>query len=89
MRDPTFDAIFISRPHSTWAKQASGFLTNSHDPAGTQCGAPLLIDVYKRQVAEEAGRAFSEADVHLPPFLDINDSAAIASFVYDYVQKAR
>ena len=42
-----------------------------------------------RAVAEEARRAFSEADVHLPPFLDINDSAAIASFVYDYVQKAR
>ena len=42
-----------------------------------------------RAAAEEAGRAFSEADIHLPPFLDINDSAAIASFVYDYVQKAR
>ena len=42
-----------------------------------------------RAAAEEAGRAFSEADIRLPPFLDINDSAAIASFVYDYVQKAR
>ena len=42
-----------------------------------------------RAEAEEAGRVFSESDVHLPPFLDINDSAAIASFVYDYVQKIR
>lgn len=42
-----------------------------------------------REAAEEAGRAFAESDVRLPPFLDINDSAAIASFVYDYVQKAR
>ena len=40
MREPTFDAIFISRPHSTWAKLASSFLTNSRDPAGTQCGPP-------------------------------------------------
>lgn len=40
-----------------------------------------------RAAAEEAGRAFVEADVALPPFLDINDSAAIASFVYDHLQR--
>ncbi len=40
-----------------------------------------------RAAAEEAGRAFDEADVALPPFLDINDSAAIASFVYDHLQR--
>ncbi len=44
---------------------------------------------YSRTAEEVAGRAFSEADIHRPPFLDINYSAAIASFVYVYVQKAR
>ena len=42
-----------------------------------------------RAVAEEEGRAFSESDVTLPPFLDINDSAAIASFVYDHLQNLK
>lgn len=39
-----------------------------------------------RAEAEEAGRVFDEDSVQLPPFLDINDSAAIASFVYEYLQ---
>ncbi|UEA46563.1 molybdopterin-guanine dinucleotide biosynthesis protein B [Collinsella stercoris] len=39
-----------------------------------------------RAEAEEAGRVFDEESVQLPPFLDINDSAAIASFVYEYLQ---
>lgn len=39
-----------------------------------------------RTEAEEAGRVFDEESVQLPPFLDINDSAAIASFVYEYLQ---
>lgn len=39
-----------------------------------------------RAEAEEAGRVFDEESVRLPPFLDINDSAAIASFVYEYLQ---
>lgn len=38
-----------------------------------------------RAAAEEAGRAFDESEVSLPPFLDINDSAAIASFVHDHL----
>ena len=40
MREPTFDAIFISRPHSTWAKQTGTFLTNSCDPAGRDAAPP-------------------------------------------------
>lgn len=39
-----------------------------------------------RAEAEEAGRVFDEESVQLPPFLDINDAAAIASFVYEYLQ---
>lgn len=39
-----------------------------------------------RAEAEAAGLPFDEEDVKLPPFLDINDSAAIASFVYEYLQ---
>lgn len=42
-----------------------------------------------RAEAEEAGRVFDEESVQLPPFLDINDSAAIASFVYEYLQSLR
>lgn len=42
-----------------------------------------------RAAAEEEGRAFNESDVTLPPFLDINDSAAIASFVYDHLQNLK
>lgn len=42
-----------------------------------------------RAAAEDADRAFDEAEVELPPFLDINDSAAIASFVYDHLQKMK
>ncbi|MDO4437590.1 MAG: cyclic pyranopterin monophosphate synthase MoaC [Coriobacteriaceae bacterium] len=42
-----------------------------------------------RAAAEEAGTPFNEEDVALPPFIDINDSAAIASFVFDYVEKAQ
>ena len=42
-----------------------------------------------QDAAESQGLAFDEGGIDLPPFLDINDSAAIASFVYDYVQKAR
>lgn len=40
-----------------------------------------------RAAAEEAGESFDESSLSLPPFIDINDSAAIASFVFDYVQK--
>lgn len=40
-----------------------------------------------QDAAAAQGRAFNEGDVDLPPFLDINDSAAIASFVYDHLQK--
>ena len=39
-----------------------------------------------RAEAEAAGLTFDESTVQLPPFLDINDSAAIASFVYEYLQ---
>ena len=42
-----------------------------------------------RTAAGEEGRAFNESDVTLPPFLDINDSAAIASFVYDHLQNLK
>ncbi len=40
-----------------------------------------------QEAAATQGLAFDEAGVDLPPFLDINDSAAIASFVYDHLQK--
>lgn len=40
-----------------------------------------------RAAAEEAGESLDESALNLPPFIDINDSAAIASFVFDYVQK--
>lgn len=40
-----------------------------------------------QDAATTEGLAFDEAGVDLPPFLDINDSAAIASFVYDHLQK--
>lgn len=42
-----------------------------------------------RAEAEAAGRTFDEDSVQLPPFLDINDAAAIASFVYEYLQTLR
>lgn len=41
----------------------------------------------ERTAAEAEGRPFYEEDVVLPQFLDINDSAAIASFVYDHLQR--
>ena len=88
-------SIVVARSGIDRMRGRDSFELINDDTIAVACNDVVARDFRTRAVkqaraaAEEAGRAFSEADIHLPPFLDINDSAAIASFVYDYVQKAR
>ena len=88
-------SIVVARSGIDRMRGRDSFELINEDTIAVACNDVVARDFRTRAVkqaraaAEEAGRVFSEADVHLPPFLDINDSAAIASFVYDYVQKAR
>ncbi len=88
-------SIVVARSGIDRMRGRDSFELINDDTIAVACNDVVARDFRTRAVkqaraaAEEAGRVFSEADVHLPPFLDINDSAAIASFVYDYVQKAR
>ncbi len=88
-------SIVVARSGIDRMRGRDSFELIDEDTIAVACNDVVARDFNNRAVkraramAEEAGLPFDESDVRLPPFLDINDSAAIASFVYDYVQKAR
>lgn len=88
-------SIVVARSGIDRMRGRDSFELINEDTLAVACNDVVARDFRTRAVkrakadAEEAGRSFNEADVRLPPFIDINDSAAIASFVYDYIQKVR